>query len=179
MRGMLPFALVAMMLAAAPVAVAQEDAIPATPSAAPQTTPAPADVQSPAAASLDPQPASGERQLTLSLADTPLARGPEFNAFPGAVAGWGPGPGWGPGGIGYGLLNPGTNPLPGLVAPIPLALKTALTFDLASEGKVQLRLFRVEDRTWDELDTWEKIGAVTSEVSAVAGIAMLVNELFH
>jgi len=71
---------------------------------------------------------------------------------------------------------PSSNPPPGLDPPIPLTLTPVMTFDLADPGKTELRLFRVDRKTWDELDTWEKIGLVTSYASAVAGMVGLALE---
>ncbi len=69
---------------------------------------------------------------------------------------------------------PSEAPSPGLDVPVPLTLEPVLVFDPAEPGKTDLRLFRFDRKTWDELDTWEKIGLVTSYASAVAGAVGLV-----
>jgi hypothetical protein len=74
------------------------------------------------------------------------------------------------------LASASANPPPGLDPPIPLTLTPVLTFDLADPGKTDLRLFKLDRKSWDELDTWEKIGLVTSYASAVAGMVGLALE---
>lgn len=69
------------------------------------------------------------------------------------------------------------NPPPGMDPPLALALRPVLVFDFAEPGAAEAPLFKIDRKTWDELDTWEKIGLVTSYASAVAGAVGLALEL--
>jgi hypothetical protein len=116
--------------------------------------------------------ATGEHSLGLDLELVELSAEREFHLFP-ELRGSGDGEM-----VRLGQLAsaPSGNPPPGLEPRIPLTLTPVLTFDLADPGKTDLRLFRVDRKTWDELDTWEKIGLVTSYASAVAGMVGLALE---
>ncbi len=112
-----------------------------------------------------------QRPLSLELELVDLTGGREFHLFPEL------------GGAADGdmlrlgqLASASSNPPPGLDPPIPLTLTPVLTFDLADPGKTDLRLFKLDRKSWDELDTWEKIGLVTSYASAVAGMVGLALE---
>lgn len=113
-----------------------------------------------------------ERSLSLDLELVDLSAEQEFRLFP-DLGGAGDGE---MARLGQLASATSSNPPPGLDPPIPLTLTPVLTFDLAEPGKTELRLFRVDRKTWDELDTWEKIGLVTSYASAVAGMVGLALE---
>lgn len=127
----------------------------------------------------EPPRAEGDRQFHLGLEQLALVAGPEFHAFPGDLDDWGAGSvggaGWGGGlgGIGAGGWGPGDQPPPGLRLVPPPGLVTVATFDLSGEGETGFHPLRLTHKSWDELDTWEKVGLVTSYASAVAGIAGL------
>jgi hypothetical protein len=138
-----------------------------------------ADGESGVAASGAQQRVGGDRRFHLDLKQLALAGGPEFHAFPGGLEGWGAGSvegagrGGGLGGLGAGGWGPGDQPPPGLRLAPPPGLVTVATFDLSGEGEAGFHPLRMTHKSWDELDTWEKVGMVTSYASAVAGIAGL------
>jgi hypothetical protein len=132
-----------------------------------------------AASGDEPQSSQGGRHFDLGLEQLALAGGPEFHAFPGNLEDWGEGSGvgvgWGGGlgGLGAGGWGPGDQPPPGLRLVPPPGLVTVATFDLSGEGESGFHPLRISRKSWDELDTWEKVVLVTSYASAVAGIAGL------
>ena len=81
--------------------------------------------------------------------------------------------------LGGPYYGPGIRVEPGDDLAPPPQLTAALVWDQAEIGKARLRLFNLKPKTWDDLDTWEKIGYVTAQASAVAGVIYLLDELVH
>ncbi len=67
---------------------------------------------------------------------------------------------------------------PGSAPPAVIALATAIRWDFGEDGGLDMSLFSLKPKQWDDLDTWEKIGWVTSRASAIAGAAILLDSLF-
>ena len=69
--------------------------------------------------------------------------------------------------------------LSGMNGAPPQGLATVVRWGGPEDGVPDVLLLRFEEREWKELDTWEKIGLVTQQTAAVAGIAVLLMELFN
>jgi len=62
--------------------------------------------------------------------------------------------------------------------PAVLALPTAIRWDVGPNAGFDLAMFSLKPKEWKDLDTWEKIGWVTTRASALAGLAVILGKLF-
>ena len=62
--------------------------------------------------------------------------------------------------------------------PAVLALPTAIRWDVGPNAGFDLAMFSLKPKEWKDLDTWEKIGWVTTRASALAGLAVMLGKLF-
>ena len=66
----------------------------------------------------------------------------------------------------------------GSYPPTVLALPTAIRWDIGPDAGFNVALFSLRPKKWDDLNTWEKIGWVTTRASALAGLAVMLGKLF-
>ncbi len=65
----------------------------------------------------------------------------------------------------------------GSYPPTVLALPTAIRWNTGPSATFDLALFSLKPKDWKDLNTWEKIGWVTTRASALAGLAVMLGKL--
>jgi len=73
------------------------------------------------------------------------------------------------------LYGPGFRGSPNLHLPNPLVASSLATFDIGPGGRPQFRLL-LRERTWSDLDPWEKVGVTMQYASTLAAIGYFVAE---
>ncbi len=66
----------------------------------------------------------------------------------------------------------------GVIPPYVIALPTAIRWDVGPNATFDLAMFSLKPKEWKDLNTWEKVGWVTTRASALAGLAVMLGKLF-